>query len=427
MKLPNVIVLFFFFFFCKITLADESITNYSSGLSQECFKLKKSMGYQNQKADRMINKGKRVDNVLKRYDYYLEKYKKEGCDSPEQYREEIIRLSYLAKERNCEVNKQSLTEFEQHIEVNIAQGKGDIIQGIVRKYAKNLDYLKAQQCLADYSTYDEKVQRWHAISDPNTYFFVAMKNNDIAGVRMAIAHGLEIKTATRPLKLAIKRNKPDVVKLLVEKGANVNLKENGTHPLNYYMNSSDKKTRIDMIKLLVSLGADVSLSRSDTVIKLAAQMGDITFIKQLESVPLTANDYAVCFWSTKEDNTALKTMCAEKIRANTLDRRWADITEGMTDNGLSEDILYTVNKSVKKRNNLSSEIKKVKVISDNWKLQRSKQGFIKYREATALGYAKNQYGVCYAQKIRVRQEFDGLTYGKSKTLTSNVVTLDCDE
>jgi len=111
----------------------------------------------------------------------------------------------------------------------------------------------------------------------------AVALGDIAHIKLFIKYNVDINAASEkitPLRHAVSKNNLEIVRLLIESGANVNLQD-------YYKRSpiSDaiKNENIEMVRLLVSLGADVNMQHDEkcTPIHIAISEKSIDIVEYL--------------------------------------------------------------------------------------------------------------------------------------------------
>jgi ankyrin repeat protein len=126
------------------------------------------------------------------------------------------------------------------------------------------------------------------MQDANNQFLRAVLNGNVAGIKQALGHGVNVDTtfqcnycvAETALRYAVAVGRADIVKLLLELGANVDAKNfYGKTALMYAVAVG----RTDLIKILLEKGANVN-ARDDygnTVMLLASSYGRSDIVKLL--------------------------------------------------------------------------------------------------------------------------------------------------
>ncbi len=122
----------------------------------------------------------------------------------------------------------------------------------------------------------------------------AVQNEDVAQVKKLIAEGANVNTVapgygTTPLMLAATVRNPEMVKMLLDKGAKVNVADRrGITPLweavhEMWGMDVDKKDTIEVVKMLLSKGANVNARNflGQTVLGEAARRNNPELMKML--------------------------------------------------------------------------------------------------------------------------------------------------
>ena len=374
---------------------------------------------------------------INKYDKQVERLVKANCEGTEVYEKQAASYFGLMNGKQCKEIAHKMTILEEQVNQIIADKNPDSarlrerdIKSSTQQYSNALNRYKNTKCAEDYSVYEAKTAQWQVSSDPYGYYHEALENDDVAAAELAIDNGVDISSSMVPFEQAVKKNALGIVKLLVEKGVDINPKDGELHPLNYSMESGDKKVQLNMVKWLLSLGADITKSNSDAVIKLASQVGDMAFIKQLEPTPLSAENYAACYWTVDSKYSELESYCIEQIKAGSFGKNWSDINEGMKDRSLSKDILSVGNKVLTHESNRTGaapvQMEKVKIDSAGWTVKRNALGVILDRTILARGFVKNKYDLCYTRSMRVKQQHDGNTYLQTRVELLGRKDIDCD-
>ena len=138
----------------------------------------------------------------------------------------------------------------------------------------------------------------------NENIYLCIENGKLNKVKQFVSDGYDVNCidfGRRPLVTACSYMKHDIVKFLIEAGADVNLKDGcGTGPL--YMACSQKNTSLETISLLVSSGGDINSicgqylfstllsacqhSRIEIVEYLIKMGADINHVNKLGNTPI---------------------------------------------------------------------------------------------------------------------------------------------
>ena len=196
--------------------------------------------------------------------------------------------------------------------------------------------------------------------------FDAIREADIERVKLCLGNGAQINTKgchikTFPLHYAIpifnsKRNHVEVIKILLQNGAIVNLKNRaGRSPLHIaveYMN-------IEVIKLLLQYGALIDLkdNKHQTPIDIALQKGYHTIVNYLKNPNMTEEEVKKMAKEEKAEKRA-KRKAAKKAEAekeanpsssnDIMARDYYSILGVKKDAGLSEELKLEIKRAYKK-------------------------------------------------------------------------------
>lgn len=125
---------------------------------------------------------------------------------------------------------------------------------------------------------------------PFTALHAAVQKDRLDIIKLLITKGADVnpkdKSGITPLQNAVSKGKFEVVRLLIEAGADVNTKDNeGETPLHFILDVDRMNYRLfeDVAELLISKGADVNLKDSDgrTALHLAAESADENIVELL--------------------------------------------------------------------------------------------------------------------------------------------------
>ena len=131
----------------------------------------------------------------------------------------------------------------------------------------------------------ELMQKEAAVSEINAGLIQAAKDGSLADVSAALASGADInmkdERGLTPLIIGAALGQTEIVKLLLEKGADVNARDNRIGAM-AIMVASDKG-HVDIIKLLIENGADINAkdNNSSTPLMIAAEKGQVKAAKFL--------------------------------------------------------------------------------------------------------------------------------------------------
>ena len=96
----------------------------------------------------------------------------------------------------------------------------------------------------------------------NENLFIAIEKNDISGVKLALKNGAKLnmndKHGQSPLLLSLKDSKLDIVKYLVENGADVNAKSFNKHARGTALIYASSNNRVEVMNYLLDHGANIN-------------------------------------------------------------------------------------------------------------------------------------------------------------------------
>ncbi|WCE30810.1 ankyrin repeat domain-containing protein [Vibrio sp. SCSIO 43137] len=376
-----------------------------------------------------------AERVFNKFSKELNKFTKAECQGADLYRNKAVSYAALLNGEKCKDAQYIMSALQQEIERLVALKSPRIHQNSIgsniHKYTYQLDKYKKYQCSADFAAFENKIVNWKIQQNPYLYYRQTVENNDLQGAKVAINNGLDL-SSIEPIAYAIKMNRPEIVTLLINNSKGVKYK--GNSPLFIAvsaMDSDNKVAQLNMIKLLLSHGEDLkALNNTKLVVKIAAQAGDLDFIKQLEATPLEAVDYAACYDNASPNQAELQGYCVSKMKSSRFGTDWDEIPEGMKDRSLTSEFLqqgnYLIAHRAKREQSPVVEMKKVKIRGNSWSISRNEQGLIVSRSVTASGFIKNNQGLCIVQGMEAIQSYEGNGYGASRVILRGRGYIDCD-
>lgn len=166
------------------------------------------------------------------------------------------------------------------------------------------------------------VGRYADTRDPNRQLWQAASDGDLSTVQSALAKGGQVdfhgKRGFTPLAIAAKNGHLDVVKFMLDRGANIDDRDNDRHKTPLLAASFDG--HLDVVKYLVDHGANVNMQaiNSWTPLHDAAYRGLVDIVKYLVD---HGADLAV---KNNRDETPLQT--AQRGQYDAVRRRQTDAT-----------------------------------------------------------------------------------------------------
>ncbi len=196
--------------------------------SEDCLRHKKDLDYNTGKIEEYLNNNdlRSAKNYIKYFQRYINRYKEDNCPF--------------------------LSKWEQKYEE-----------------LKNQYTLKLAQ------------------SNPVAYLIVAAENGEKEQVDLALKQGADInkfEENTCALFTAVKNEKIEMVKYLVEKGADVNNKATVYKTVNTALYYSVKKNNLEITKYLLNKGADPTIS-TENIVVIAAKNNNLEMIKVFDQHP----------------------------------------------------------------------------------------------------------------------------------------------
>jgi serine/threonine-protein phosphatase 6 regulatory ankyrin repeat subunit B len=203
--------------------------------------------------------------------------------------EEDINLDYIWQEKYvyaCIINSiieggiDYITKLnpsvKKIIEINNANAaiNNDYNKKEALKIADKCGYLYLEKLIKE-ANIDEKIN-----DDDSISLFQAIEKGSSDTVKMIIEAGANVNVrdhnGNTPLKLAVKYNNIDIVKILIEAGADVNTEDNEGNTDYFYAVNNGKGDPL-MVKLLLKLGCYDDIDN----IVLAARAGNVELVKML--------------------------------------------------------------------------------------------------------------------------------------------------
>jgi ankyrin repeat protein len=169
-------------------------------------------------------------------------------------------------------------------------------------------------------------------SDPPYSFREAVVRGDIAAVKRAIAHGADVNKVDgngTALMLAVREDKSEVVKTLLESGADPELRDGYYAGINTALIEASERARTNILAILIAGGArvDGTNSVSQTALMRGAYKGQIASMEILlnKGANLEAKDYegrTALFGATEAgQEAAVRLLLSKGAKVNAQDKK----------------------------------------------------------------------------------------------------------
>lgn len=202
-------------------------------------------------------------------------HKPEKFVSVADFRKMATKIAELQKQLEVVTAKLETLQQNTTVEINNNNNLLELQQAkLVELQQQLLECQRLQDILVSYGNNREGVSA----------FLYAIKVGDKGAVELLIKHGVDVKSDPSFIVCAASENQPEIVRLLIKNGADVNARQSKPVELSHYaaIHYAASKGNVEVIKCLIENGADINANliidkdnphRTKTALHIAAELG----------------------------------------------------------------------------------------------------------------------------------------------------------